>query len=357
MFSFLSRSLFILLAACAQGPDALANPPPPATASPPSVARAPRPWADARAGDVLTVTLADLRPTQGGLGFDQVYSRLGRYEADAAKKFDDFCADEGLGGVRRWDAASTLRDAASFACRDADGRARDASALAAVVVGPDGATLHVIDGHHGLSAWYELPDGGAGLVVHVAVRETFATLAGAAFWDRMRSAGFLWLRDGHDRPITVAQLPRGLGLHQGLSDDAFRSLVYFARGVGYARPAASPDYLEFQWARWLRAQPGFRLEAYDLRRLADVADPTAARFDPAADGGYLGAVWQASQRMVAATDPVIAGKSGADLGRLDALNAGKAAGHGAFGDLMRPAGAARPGKLAHLLRYKARRRL
>ena len=53
----------------------------------------------ARVGDLIDVTLGDLHPTQGAIGYDQIYYKLGRYELQPDKKFDDFCADEGLGGV------------------------------------------------------------------------------------------------------------------------------------------------------------------------------------------------------------------------------------------------------------------
>ncbi len=58
--------------------------------------------------------------------------------------------------------------------------------------------------------------------------------------------------------------------------------------------------------------------------------------------------------MVATTDPVIDGKSGADLGRLAQINAGKKYGKGTFGDLIAPITASKPGKLAYTLDYKTR---
>lgn len=109
-----------------------------------------------------------------------------------------------------------------------------------------------------------------------------------------------------------------------MQDDRYRSLVYFTRDIGYAKPAQATDYLEFYWADWLRQQPqAFPLAGYDLTR-AGATDP-----DPAtADTGYLNAVWNASARMVASTDPVIDGKTGADLGRADQINGGKKYGKG-----------------------------
>ena len=40
-----------------------------------------------------------------------------------------------------------------------------------------------------------------------------------------------------------------------MTNDRYRSLVYFTRDIGYSKPAQATDYLEFYWADWLRAQP------------------------------------------------------------------------------------------------------
>ncbi len=58
--------------------------------------------------------------------------------------------------------------------------------------------------------------------------------------------------------------------------------------------------------------------------------------------------------MVAATDPVIDGKTGADLGRADAINGGKKYGKGEFDKLRQPVTADKPGKIAYALDYKTR---
>ncbi|WP_049120872.1 ParB-like protein, partial [Burkholderia cenocepacia] len=92
-------------------------PTPPATTTPP-----PGKWKAARAGDLIDVTLGDLHPTQGAIGYDQIYYKLGRYELQPDKKFDDFCADEGLGGVASsgYTARSSLREPASYTCATTD---------------------------------------------------------------------------------------------------------------------------------------------------------------------------------------------------------------------------------------------
>lgn len=80
--------------------------------------------------------------------------------------------------------------------------------------------------------------------------------------------------------------------------------------------------------------------------------------DPAkADTGYVNAAWNASTRMVAATAPVIDGKTGADLVRADAINGGKKYNNGEFDKLRQPITADQPGKIAYALDYKTRHAL
>jgi hypothetical protein len=132
-----------------------------------------------------------------------------------------------------------------------------------------------------------------------------------------------------------------------MQDDKYRSLVYFTRDIGYSKPTPSTDFLEFYWADWLRST--FPLTGYSLTTLG-ATDP-----DPATAGtGYLNAVWNASTKMVASTDPVIDGKTGTDLGRLATINAGKKYNKGTFGDLLAPMSASKPGKVAYALDYKTR---
>jgi hypothetical protein len=114
------------------------------------------------------LTLADLNPAQAALGYDQIYNKLGRYQADPTKKFDDFCANEGLGGLVSGSSASgsELTDSTTYTCTTTDTASRDTTVLNPVVIGSNGDSLYLTDGHHGLSTYYEVPDGGPTL--HVA---------------------------------------------------------------------------------------------------------------------------------------------------------------------------------------------
>ncbi|GAB4063000.1 ParB/Srx family N-terminal domain-containing protein [Uliginosibacterium sediminicola] len=330
-----------LLTACGGQDDAVTS-----SASSSASSVAPGPWSTASIGSVILVKLSDLKPTQGGLGYDQIYYKLGRYELVPSKKFDDFCADTGMTGVATSTTSSSLSDASSFSCTLTDTSKRDTTVLPTVVVGPNGSSLYLTDGHHGMSTYYEVADGGPNLVVPVLVKNNFSAYSGSAFWTQMSSNNYLWLKDGNDNTITPDKLPSGLGLKNGLQNDVYRSLVYFTRDVGYSKPSISTDFLEFYWAEWLRANSSFKLASFDLSKL------NSSLTDPVADTGYLGAVWNASLLMVAASDPIIAGKTGADLGKLASINAGSAYNKGTFGDLSKAISNSKPGKIAYTLNYK-----
>ncbi|WP_414450342.1 ParB/Srx family N-terminal domain-containing protein [Burkholderia sp. 22PA0099] len=345
-----SFSSLIALAACGGdgtlASSSLAASPAPASSTPTTT---PGKWAAAVPGDILDVALSDLHPSQDALGYDQIYYKLGRYELDPTKKFDDFCADEGLGGLVSGSSTPTskLTDATTYTCTTTDPTKRDTTVLNPVVIGPNGSTLYLTDGHHGLSTYYETTDGGPALHVHVLVKANFSSYAGSTFWSMMQTGGFTRLKDANGAAITPDKLPTALGLTHGMQNDVYRSLVYFTRDIGYSKPTPSTDFLEFFWADWLRAN--FPLSGYTLTKLGTVSP------DPAtADTGYLNATWNASVKMVATTDPVIDGKTGAELGRLAQINVGKAYTKGNFGDLSAAITASKPGKLAYALDYKSR---
>lgn len=116
----------------------------------------------------------------------------------------------------------------------------------------------------------------------------------SAFWQRMTEARRVWLRDAKGQAITPQQLPERLGLQQ-LEDDAYRSLVYFTREVGYAKPrqqGGAPAFLEFYWADWLRSV--LPLDDYDLTDRSD----------------YRDAILAAAKRMVSLAADEVVGDSG-----------------------------------------------
>lgn len=313
----------------------------------------PSPYLGAKAGDVLKVSIEQLHPTQAVVGYDQIYYHLGRKQPDPGrfaptaagylgnddtdnysryvyrteyKRADDYCADNGQTGV---DAGTfkpgTVRliDPTSFRCADAAPVAGSTGAaeLKTVVVGPAG-TLYLTDGHHTFTALNELADGGPKLPVWVRVSANFSDAATTqAFWQRMSESGYTWLRDAAGKTITPAELPQKVAL-ASFQDDAYRSLVYLTRDMGYDNAEVS-EFAEFHWGNWLRAS-GVDLAAYQLRnlersRIAITGGVAAAR-DGDSKTSYVAAVRDAALRMVALDDTVMVGgsRTAAQLGKLPA---------------------------------------
>lgn len=290
-------------------------------------------------GELVEVAIGDLHPTQAVLGHDEVHYKLGRYRADrdeVNKRFDDWCEANGQGGAVRAARWARLDDPTSFTCQVPVGRETPATLaeVKTVVVGP-GGVAYLTDGHHSLTALRESPDGGDDLRIRVRVAANYGTLDPATFWARMREEHRVWLRDAEDRPIGVDRLPAHLGL-AWLADDPYRGLVFFTRDVGYRVPDDAPEFLEFYWGSWLRRE--HRLDRCDLADLA----------------AYRSAVKRASKAMsdLAADDPVGAGLSAGDLGRMKHWNDGKKAGAGEFGRLSEPLTSPEPGKLAYALDHR-----
>lgn len=283
-------------------------------------------YLSAKANDVILVTLADLRPTQPAIGRDQIYYKLGRYAADPVKRFDDVCEANGQNKTKTSDANSRIDTLASFTCTKAIGdKPADMKTL---VVGPYGEP-YLTDGHHTFTSLWEAVSGGPQTKIYVRVQDNLSTLSRAAFFRTLRERKLVWSKDG-DRPSYPADLPRSLGLGNGLNDDPYRALVYFARDIGYQQLADATEFTEFYWGDWLRT-------VVDLKKVNLNDTPS-----------YLTAVHAAAEAMVALTpDTVVSnGKTAASLGRLDALNETE------FTALSQPLGSAKPGKLPYAVDYR-----
>ena len=292
----------------------------------------------AAVGDLLDVTLADLRPTQPSLGYDEVYYRLGRYtlgEGAADQLPDQWCATNGQQGLQSATPGATISDPASFTCAVAVGAETDESRtpMKTVVIGP-GGQLYLTDGHHTLTSFWEAPGGGPDTPVRLKVTGNLSSSEPEAFWSEMVERGWTWLRDADGNPVTPEQLPTSLGLKQ-FANDQDRGVLYFARDVGYRQDDASPAFQEFYWAQWLRDQtePNLRPAEVNLNELAP----------------YQTLVGNVSRAMVALSDTteIANGQDAKSLGKLETF------GQKAFDALPAPVGSEKPGKLAYAIAYKA----
>lgn len=214
-----------------------------------------------KAGDVIHVDITDIHPTQATIGYREVDYKINQYRRDRKKLFADYCESAGAQDVARFDLQSTLTDAQSFTCKDTIGTNKQD--MKTVVIAPDNA-LYLTDGHHTLSAFRALYP--ASLQVPVQVTHDYRNLPDmAAFWGTMEKANLVLLRNGDhtERPET---LPKQVG-KQAMQDDAYRSIIYFARDIAYRKPVNAPPFYEFYWANWVKAHVDIR--QYDLHSKKD----------------------------------------------------------------------------------------
>jgi hypothetical protein len=289
-----------------------------------------------KAGDLAEARLADFRPTQPSLGFDELYYRLGRFEFGKDKinkRFDDWCESSGLLGAASAQPNAKLSDPSSFECKVKKGEETKESLepMKTAVVGPAGQ-LYLTDGHHTFTSFVEAKDGGPDTVVRVRITHNFGDLDDAAFWDAMRLNRLVWLRDGDGKDITPAQLPKTLGM-KSFGNDQYRSVLYFGRDVAYKQLSDNAAFQEFYLGEWLRNNPAVKLSNYDLKSFE----------------GYLGLLKDATQALSALPDDAVMadGRTAKELGRIAPWNAAE------FAKVSQPYSEAKPGKVAYAFQYKA----
>ena len=310
--------------------------PDPASAATPCAAENQR-YCAAAEGDLLDVTLDVLHPTQPSLGYDEVYSRLGRYTIgkDASDQlFDAWCTANGQKAMQSVKPGASISDRSSFTCTVPLGSetAETTEPMKTAVIGP-GGQVYLTDGHHTLTSFWEVPGGGPSAHVRLKVTGNLSKLAPEAFWQEMQTRGWTWLRDADGKTIAPEALPKNLGLKQ-FANDQYRGVLFFARDIGYSQDDNTPAFQEFYWGHWLRTQtdPSLNPNNFPLNE-----------FSP-----YLTLVGNVAKAMVALPgDAKITDTLDANaLGRLDAF------GEKAFEALSQPLSAPKPGKLAIALEYK-----
>ena len=276
------------------------------------------------AGEVHWVTVGDLMPTQKTIGQLQNGYKLGRWQLEEKKLFEEFCETYGLrDSVEFFDENSDFNDPDSFVCkdpRDSDGEiSQDQNGVErimgwvnTVIVGPDGA-LYLTDGHHTFSRFHDMEGGGKDTRILVRVDENFAFDADntrsdmATFWQKMQETKNVYLFD-NGNAIEPSDLPQDLGYASaenpnGLINDDYRALVYYTRDIGWHKGSAeSIPFLEYYWAE-------------ELRDVIQVSDADTIE-------EYVQVVLDASRYMVNLPDDYVLGDSGkttAELGQLPEL--------------------------------------
>ncbi|PMH46148.1 hypothetical protein BCU68_08735 [Vibrio sp. 10N.286.49.B3] len=224
---------------------------------------------DFSTGDVHWVTVGDLMPTQMNQGQLQNDYKLGRWQLEEEKRFEEFCETYGLrDSVEFFNDDSDFNDITSFECKeprdkdgviseDQHGTERIMSWINTVIVGPDGA-LYLTDGHHTFGRFHDMHDGGKDTNVLVRVQDNFSDSASMdVFWEKMQETKNVYLYD-NGQSIEPSALPKDLGLQgedneRGLGNDDYRALVYYTRDIGWDKgESESIPFLEYYWAEELR---------------------------------------------------------------------------------------------------------
>ena len=214
-------------------------------------------------GDIVAVTLSDLRPTQAVVGFDPIFYKLGLFAKDKEAWFDEVCAVNGQKGVSTFDEFSRADKPDSYTCKQPVGsKPQD---MKTVVIGPD-RHLYLIDGHHSLNVFWETPEGGPGFPVHVIVAGDYRNLESmSAFWQALQLDKYTWLYDAEDNKISPEALPESLGL-KNFTNDPYRGLIYFDAEISWDKPKNPVPFIEFYWAKEVRRE--MPLQHYDLNTMA-----------------------------------------------------------------------------------------
>lgn len=209
-------------------------------------------------GDVCLCELSDLHPTQASVGLTEVRIK--------AEKLKDEIEQRGEPNFLKY----LLRH----------GKEEP------VIIGPRGI-FYIIDHHHLARALYDL-----GLSkTYCIIVDNLSSAAVDDFWRQMKSNNQVYLKDQNGNTIAPSQLPTSI---KNLSNDPFRSLAGAVRELcGFEKEAGSEDYLEFEWADYLRArwaQTGIAVKDIDTNfdNATDAAVRLAAQKDAESLPGYTG---------------------------------------------------------------------
>ncbi|MCW3480713.1 chromosome partitioning protein ParB [Neisseriaceae bacterium JH1-16] len=200
-------------------------------------------------GSRCEVALAQLRPTQPGVGLLQVADEQAklakRAKKDSAEDFQRYLIKKRI----------------------------------PLVIGPDGG-FYLVDRHHFSRALWD-----NGVRQAPAVIEGKLTDA-AGFWSTMQARNWAWLKDEHGKAIDPTTLPTSVA---ALPDYPYRSLAGYAEDDGLFRKNGQVFFMEFAWAQYLGEQLGWRrIDRATLPATLDAARRAACASTAASLPGYPG---------------------------------------------------------------------
>jgi hypothetical protein len=214
-------------------------------------------------GDICLCKLSDLHPTQASVGMVEVRIK--------AEKLND--------EIQR----RSQRDFLNYLLKH--------NKEEPVIIGP-GGIFYITDHHHLARALYEV---GAS-ETYCAIVENLSEAKPNDFWKHLEDNNEVYLKDQNGDPITPQDLPTSV---KDLSNNPFRSLAGAVReSCGFEKgdtSSSGEDYLEFQWADYLRAhwaQTGITTKDIDTNfdSATKAALHLAAQKDAASLPGYTGKI-------------------------------------------------------------------
>jgi hypothetical protein len=158
-----------------------------------------------------------------------------------------------------------------------------------VIIGP-GGVFYITDHHHLARALYDLDQSHT----YCIIVDNLSDERVDDFWESMKENNEVYLKDQNGKEITPSELPTSI---KDLSNDPFRSLAGAVReSCGFEKDAkafSGEDYLEFQWADYLRTHwPQTGIAAEDIDSNFDTATGAAlhlaAHKDAMSLPGYTG---------------------------------------------------------------------
>jgi len=196
--------------------------------------------ADYKVGYLYKVDITDARPTQSAVGFKEIEFKV--------EQIADEDEDGDLGAYKEKKAGKA-------------------------VIGPNGQ-LYLVDGHHFARALQKY----GSKTMWVEILADFSDLSTTAFWAKMKSKKWVYLKDQAGNEITPANLPKTIA---GLKNDPFRSLGWMVRKCGGYTDRKAP-FQEFLWAEFLRQYISLPANASKAKWIAAVeAAVELARSDKA----------------------------------------------------------------------------
>jgi hypothetical protein len=160
-----------------------------------------------------------------------------------------------------------------------------------VTIGPHGI-FYITDHHHLARALYDISVS----KTYCKIIDNLSDAKPDDFWKQLKDNNEVYLKDQNGNQITPHDLPTSV---KDLSNDPFRSLARAVReSCGFEKgdkSSSGEDYLEFQWAEYLRAhwaQTGIATEDIDTKFEGATTTELhlAAQKDAASLPGYTGKI-------------------------------------------------------------------